>query len=89
MTTVSNITRRGILFPVKVSNLPQTLQDAISLTRALGLSYLWIDTLCILQDDAADLEKECALMEKVYSQAEVVLVAQDAKSVYEGFLAHR
>ena len=34
--------------------LPKTFQDAVVVTRALGLRYLWIDSLCIIQDDEGD-----------------------------------
>ena len=36
---------------VEWSRLPRLLQDAITVTRWLGISYFWIDALCILQDD--------------------------------------
>jgi len=38
--------------------LPRTFRDAINLTRRLDMRYLWIDSLCILQDDTVDWEKE-------------------------------
>jgi hypothetical protein len=38
---------QGIRFDI----LPKTFQDAISITRILGIEYIWIDSLCIIQDD--------------------------------------
>ena len=37
------------------STLPATLQDAIALTKGLGIPFIWIDTFCILQDDMNDI----------------------------------
>lgn len=55
--------------------LPRTLQDAIMLTRAVGIRYLWVDSLCIIQDSVHDWEKESASMGTVYSQARLVIAA--------------
>ncbi|KAH6659057.1 heterokaryon incompatibility protein-domain-containing protein [Truncatella angustata] len=58
---------------IDVSELPNTFKDAIMVARELQLPYLWIDSLCIVQDDKTDWEKEAALMADVYSQAFVVV----------------
>ena len=55
--------------------LPLTFQDAIEVTRRLGFHYLWIDSLCILQDDRSDWLCESAEMGKVYSNAVLNLSA--------------
>lgn len=54
-----------------VSALPRVFQDTIELTRHLGISYLWIDALCIKQDehDKSDWEIESQSMGKVYSSS--------------------
>jgi hypothetical protein len=39
---------------IPLSSLPKTFLDAIVVTKALGLRYLWIDSLCIIQDDEDD-----------------------------------
>jgi hypothetical protein len=51
------------------ANLPTTFQDAITLTRALGHRYIWIDALCIVQNDPADWERESAKMASIYQSA--------------------
>jgi len=71
---------------VDVSNLPQTLKDAIQFTRKLGVEYIWIDSLCIVQDDRDEWAREAAKMADVYSGAFVVLAATQAKDATEGFL---
>jgi hypothetical protein len=44
----------------------KTFLEAISITRKLGLRYLWIDSLCIIQDDKDDWNNEASLMSLVY-----------------------
>lgn len=62
------------------------LRDAIRATRALDLPYLWVDALCILQDDKADWDTECAVMDHVFSNAYVTLCALASDSCHDGFL---
>lgn len=56
---------------IDLVSLPQVFQDAIELACLLGIKYLWIDALCIKQDqdDLSDWEVESQKMSKVYSQA--------------------
>jgi hypothetical protein len=63
--------RRGIRF----ASLGKTFQDAIKVTRNLGLRYLWIDALCIIQDDKDDWRREAETMADVYANASVTLAA--------------
>lgn len=49
------------------------LHEAIVLAAALQHEYVWIDSLCIIQDDKKDWEKEAPKMGSVYSHATVVL----------------
>lgn len=69
--------------------LPQTFQDAITITRYLGTQYVWIDSLCIIQDDSLDWEREAAKMADVYGLAYLVLGASSAAGGSEGFLGPR
>ncbi|GAW26676.1 putative HET domain-containing protein [Rosellinia necatrix] len=74
---------------IDIQALPQTFQDAIQTTRALGLRYMWIDSLCIVQDDARDWEAEAARMADVYRNAHLVLGATRADADVAGFLGPR
>jgi hypothetical protein len=56
-------------------SLPQTFQDTISITRRLSLDFLWIDSLCIVQGDRHDWEKQSANMATVYQKAYVTIAA--------------
>jgi hypothetical protein len=71
------------------SGLPKTLQDAIFLTRYLRLRYIWIDCLCIVQDDKADWEREAANMANIYSKSYLTIAAARASDSAEGFLGPR
>ncbi|CZR69209.1 uncharacterized protein PAC_19109 [Phialocephala subalpina] len=66
--------------------LPQTLQDSIIVTNSLGLNYLWIDALCIIQDDPSDKEYELRRMSEYYSGSTVTICAASASKCSEGFL---
>ncbi|KAF9254596.1 HET-domain-containing protein [Marasmius fiardii PR-910] len=69
--------------------LPQTILDAIEITRALNVRYLWVDALCILQDSEPDKAREIAQMRAIYSNAYLTLTAASAQRVSEGFLQDR
>ncbi|KAH8816002.1 heterokaryon incompatibility protein-domain-containing protein [Xylogone sp. PMI_703] len=68
------------------ANLGQTIRDAITVTRELGLRYLWVDSLCIIQDSDDDKAKEIANMQRNYQSAFITIAAISSRSAYEGFL---
>ncbi|KAK3502515.1 hypothetical protein B0T13DRAFT_430379 [Neurospora crassa] len=86
-TTTSNI--EDHMNSIPMDKLPKTFQDAIRTTRELGIQYLWIDSICIVQGDHGDFDKEAEKMEYVFSSAYCVLAASSARSQTEGFLNPR
>jgi hypothetical protein len=56
-------------------DLPRNFIHAVRVCARLGITYLWIDSLCIIQDDSDDWEREAGLMHLVYKYAEITLVA--------------
>lgn len=54
---------------IKPSYLPPVFHDAIDTTRRLGLGYIWIDALCIVQDDPEDWTMESSIMDLVYERS--------------------
>jgi len=60
---------------IAIHTLPATFRQAIQVARFLDIRYLWIDSLCIIQDSAADWEVESAAMAKVYGYAHVNIAA--------------
>ncbi len=71
-------------FPIE--NLPPTIKDAVEVTRKLGLRYLRVDALCILQDCKKDKTFQIERMGSIYKNATVTIAASMASSVTNGFL---
>ncbi|KAL2061952.1 hypothetical protein VTL71DRAFT_7330 [Oculimacula yallundae] len=71
---------------IPFEDFPRTLQDALHVTRGLGLRYIWIDALCIVQDDAQDWEEQAALMGNIYQGSLVNISATCSTSLSAGFL---
>lgn len=69
--------------------LPRNFRDAVQVTRALGYNYIWIDSLCIIQDYASDWVSESGKMAEVYKYATVTIVPTSANSCHDGFLHPR
>ncbi|KAJ0420844.1 heterokaryon incompatibility protein-domain-containing protein [Aspergillus carlsbadensis] len=61
-------------------SLSQTFKDAITLVRKLGLQYIWIDSLCIVQDDTKDWEIESSRMASIYRNGHFTLAATRSRS---------
>jgi hypothetical protein len=67
--------------------LPKTFADAIRVTRHLGVQYLWIDALCIIQDDEMDKLEQIEAMSDIYRNSILTISASLATGVSEGFLS--
>lgn len=63
---------------IRMDRLTKTFKDAISITQTLGIKYLWIDSLCIVQDSTQDWEVESALMASVYGGSSINIAATAA-----------
>ncbi|CAJ0543111.1 Ff.00g004150.m01.CDS01 [Fusarium sp. VM40] len=71
---------------IAVKDLPAAYQDAIALTRELGIGFIWIDALCIIQNSQEDWERECSKMAETYANAYLTIAAASSASVMEHFL---
>ncbi|KAH6703309.1 heterokaryon incompatibility protein-domain-containing protein [Leptodontidium sp. MPI-SDFR-AT-0119] len=71
------------------SSLAKNFRDAITITRLLGLRYLWIDALCILQDSQTDWELESAKMGRYYEKAWLTIAAGMSDGGKDGLLSKR
>lgn len=71
---------------IDIATLPQTIRDAITVTRALGFRYLWNDALCIIQDSPDDKARVIGRMGDIYRNSTLTIAAVSAESSHEGFL---
>lgn len=66
------------------SVLPKTVEDALQACVALGSKYLWVDRLCIIQDDNEDKNVQIEAMGTIFASAKLVLIAADAENMHSG-----
>ena len=69
---------------IEYSSLPKTFQHAVVYARELNIRYLWIDTLCIIQDDPLDWEREASKMGGVYKNAYLTIAASSSRDDSSG-----
>ena len=74
---------------IDVDKLPPTFQQAIILTKSLGIEYIWIDSLCITQDDDIDWANECSRMTSVYMNSFLNIGANAAGDSRGGLFQQR
>ncbi|KAI0441192.1 heterokaryon incompatibility protein-domain-containing protein [Xylaria telfairii] len=86
-TTKTNFKDYQNGIPVKLA--PRTFIHAFQVTRELGYRYIWMDQLCIIQDDYDDLEREMAKMGEIYRHATFTIFAEGASSVSGGLFQAR
>ncbi|KAH7134989.1 heterokaryon incompatibility protein-domain-containing protein [Dendryphion nanum] len=88
-TTNENLSQHLSPSGIKIADLPATLRDAVELTRLLGIKYVWIDALCIIQQDRDDWIREAATMNTVYSRALLTISATATFSASDGIFKQR
>ncbi|TGO33080.1 hypothetical protein BHYA_0268g00070 [Botrytis hyacinthi] len=71
---------------LKVQSIPQTILDAIEITGRFGIRYLWVDALCIVQDDLESKMHEIDRMHIIYARAEMTIVAATGDGANSGLL---
>lgn len=71
---------------IPISSLPPTFRDTAIICRGIGIDYLWIDSLCIIQDSKEDWASQSAIMGDIYSNGLVTLAAVWAKDANAGLL---
>ncbi|PMD26175.1 heterokaryon incompatibility [Hyaloscypha hepaticicola] len=69
---------------ILIDHLPQTFRDAVEVTRKFNIHYLWIDSLCIIQDSIDDWNKEALQMSQVYQHAICNIAATGAVDSAKG-----
>jgi hypothetical protein len=74
---------------IQFTDLTKTFQDAVTVTRFMRIEYIWIDSLCIIQDSLKDWEKESSLMRDVYSYSYCNIAATHARDGDAGCFVDR
>lgn len=72
-----------------ISDLPQTFKDFIKVARHFNIRYVWIDSICIVQDSINDWEQEAPMMASVYSNAACNVAAAAASDPEQGLFTFR
>ena len=69
---------------IPLQRLPMTFSNAVSVARTLGIRYIWIDCLCIVQDSKEDWQHNAGLISKIYASSYLTLAATASRSSTEG-----
>lgn len=73
---------------IEWESMPRTFRDAIHFTRRLGIRFIWIDSICIIQDDETDWREQSAAMASIYQNAYLTLCATSSLSDDDGCYSH-
>ena len=87
-TTTENL-QTHLTTGISLASLPAAISQAVWVTRRLGVRYLWVDALCIVQDSKEDTHKEIARMAQIYSNAYVTISAAASRASDKSFLFKR
>lgn len=87
VTTTGNIAQ--YLENIALDQLPKTIRDAILLCLKLEFWYIWIDCLCIIQDDEDDWMNQAAQMSRIYSNATLTIATPICLDSSESFISKR
>ncbi|KAK3354084.1 heterokaryon incompatibility protein-domain-containing protein, partial [Lasiosphaeria hispida] len=86
-TTISDLQKN--LKRIYIESLPKTFREAVTFARKMEVRYLWIDSLCIIQDSTADKDREIPKMASIYSNAIFNIAASAAADSSEGLFRER
>ena len=84
VTTTKNIDSHFRFLPI--SSIATSIQDAIRVTHGLGLRYLWVDSLCIIQDSKSDKTQQISQMKTIFENSFVTIIAASSPTASSGFL---
>ncbi|KAE9379901.1 HET-domain-containing protein, partial [Stipitochalara longipes BDJ] len=87
-TTTTENTLKSHIQGLPLEKLSKTIVDAITITRGLGIRYLWVDALCIVQDNSDDMISQINAMGSIYQNATLTVAAANSASAAHGFLGN-
>jgi Heterokaryon incompatibility protein (HET) len=82
-------TMTSLIEGISIFTLPKTFQDAIRIAQSLGYRYLWIDSLCIVQDSREDWAQEANEMGSIFENSVCTIAAAAARNAHEGCFVAR
>lgn len=86
-TNIQTLPVPGALFMESIkSKIPTTILDTMKLVHTLGFQYLWVDALCIVQDDSAQKHQDIANMPGIYANAVLTIIACQGTGAHHGLL---
>ncbi|KAH8587868.1 heterokaryon incompatibility protein-domain-containing protein, partial [Bisporella sp. PMI_857] len=74
---------------IPFDSLPKTFRDAVMVTRSINVRYIWIDSLCIVQDDPDELKREIAKMGNIYEGSTLTIGATHSENTTQGLFLPR
>ncbi|KIW32244.1 uncharacterized protein PV07_03804 [Cladophialophora immunda] len=83
------VTYKDRICGFRPEDLPTTIRDAVHLTQNLGFQYLWVDALCIVQDDRDDWAKNSAIMDEIYGFATLTIAASMCEDKWQPLFRKR
>lgn len=84
---LTTTTRDSYSQAIDEATLPHAIQDAITITRALSIRYLWVDAYCIIQDSREDKDAEISCIYSIFQNAHITIGASGSPSADAGFLS--
>jgi hypothetical protein len=84
--TLNGSTMEGMLIGIDESRVVAAHRDTFALARTLGIQFVWIDALCIIQGDIQDWEHESKLMARVYGNAFLTVIAARSSDARNSFI---
>lgn len=88
-TTASTLLNSNIPSELLESSNAKLFRHAMYVTRCLGIRYLWVDSMCIMQDDDSEKAKEITLMGEIYYNSSLNISATDSTSGADGLIFNR
>jgi Heterokaryon incompatibility protein (HET) len=86
---LTSTTNSSLEAGIDIEELPKTIQDAVRTTHFLGIRWLWVDSLCIIQDSPSDWATEASKMCEVYKGSYICIAALDSLASTDGLFALR
>ncbi|KAK7566810.1 heterokaryon incompatibility protein-domain-containing protein [Phyllosticta citricarpa] len=89
LTNLNNVLTRGFRHAIEedLKGMPKVIQSSVDLVRRLGYRYLWIDSICIVQDSNRSWKWNSQVMDRIYSNAEFTICAADGINAKAGLVA--